>query len=119
MFLERLSRVANRIEGAGALVLVGRDGIPVEMVTVVDDLDLETLGAESLAHVQQINSDHEEFAVGTVRQLTLVTKRYALLVSQLVPEYYLLLVMKRGGCLGRARFELRRATLSFESELVI
>ena len=33
MFLERLSRISDRIDGALALSLVARDGIPVESVS--------------------------------------------------------------------------------------
>ena len=118
MFLEKLSRVAGGIEGARALALVGSDGIPIETVKVAEDIDLEVLTAEALAHIQQIRSNHEEFAVGGVRQFSLVTRNNAMMVSRLVPDYYLLLVMTPQASLGRARYLLRRARLDFEDELL-
>lgn len=117
MFLERLSRVANRIEGTTALALVGADGIPVESVCSDESLDLEMLSAELVAQVRAMAENHRELAVGPVRQFSVSTDRLTFMVSAVTDSYYLLLVLGRDNSQGRARFELRRARLLFEGEL--
>jgi len=118
MFLERLSKVSGRIEGAKALSLVAQDGIPVESFSSSPDLDLEFLAAELIAQLRAISENHRELGVGEVRQFSVSTDKYTFLVSAVGGGYYLLLVLGEGGIYGRARFELKRARLLFEDDLV-
>jgi predicted regulator of Ras-like GTPase activity (Roadblock/LC7/MglB family) len=117
MFLERLNRITRRIDGAVALSLVAADGIPVESVNNDPGLDLETLAAELIAQVRVISADHRELNVGEVRHMAVTTDRLTLMVSGVAEGYYLLLVLADSSSYGRARFELRRARMLFESDL--
>jgi predicted regulator of Ras-like GTPase activity (Roadblock/LC7/MglB family) len=117
MFLDQLSRISNRIDGAVALSLVAKDGIPVESVSSDPDLDLEVLAAELVAQARSISENHRELDVGEVQQLSVMTDRLTLMVSSVAADYYLLLVLGPEGNYGRARFELRRARLLLEEEL--
>jgi len=117
MFLERLSEISNRIEGTRALSLIAADGIPVESVSSDDTLDLEALAAELMNQVQKIGENHRDLDLGDVRQLSVATREMTLMVGSVSKNYFLLLVLGPEGSYGRARFELRRARLQFESEL--
>ncbi|MBW8877520.1 MAG: hypothetical protein JF614_21345 [Acidobacteria bacterium] len=117
MFLDQLSRISNRIEGALALSLVARDGMPVESVSSDPSLDLEVLAAELVTQVRSITENHRELDVGEVQHFSVTTDRLTLMVSSVAADYYLLLVLGPEGNYGRARFELRRARLLLESEL--
>jgi predicted regulator of Ras-like GTPase activity (Roadblock/LC7/MglB family) len=117
MFLEQLSRISNRIDGAVALSLVARDGMPVESVSSDPDLDLEVLAAELIAQARSISDNHRELDVGEVQQLSVMTDRLTLMVSSVAADYYLLLVLGPEGNYGKARFELRRARLLLEADL--
>ncbi len=117
MFLEELSRISGRVEGALALSLVARDGMPVESVSSDPDLDLEALGAEMVGQARAISENHRELEVGDVQQLSVMTDRVTLMVSSVAADYYLLFVLGPDANFGRARFELRRARLLLESEL--
>ncbi|HEX6900466.1 MAG TPA: roadblock/LC7 domain-containing protein [Thermoanaerobaculia bacterium] len=117
MFLEHLNRVSSRIEGALALSLVARDGIPVESVSSDPDLDLEVLAAELVSQARSISNNHRELDVGEVQQLSVSTDRLTLMVSSVTSDYYLLLVLGPEGNYGKARFELRRARLLLERDL--
>jgi predicted regulator of Ras-like GTPase activity (Roadblock/LC7/MglB family) len=117
MFLDHLSRISNRIDGALALSLVARDGIPVESFSSDPGLDLEVLAAELIAQVRSITENHRELDVGEVQQLSVTTDRLTLMVSAVAADYYLLLVLGPEGNYGRARFELRRARLLLEGDL--
>ena len=117
MFLDRLSRISNRIDGALALSLVAKDGIAVESVSSDPNLDLEVLAAEMVAQARSITEDHRELHVGEVQQLSVTTDWLTLMVSSVAADYYLLLVLGPEGNYGRARFELRRARLLLEADL--
>jgi predicted regulator of Ras-like GTPase activity (Roadblock/LC7/MglB family) len=117
MFLERLSTIQGRIDGAIALSLVDSDGIPVESVSSDPALDLEVLAAEMLAQVRLISDQNRELAVGAVQQFSVTTDRISLLISVVAAGYYLLLVLQPEASYGRARFELKRARLLFEGDL--
>jgi predicted regulator of Ras-like GTPase activity (Roadblock/LC7/MglB family) len=117
MFLDQLSQISNRIDGALALSLVARDGMPVESVSSDPSLDLEVLAAELVNQVRSITENHRELAVGEVQHLSVTTDRLTLMVSSVAADYYLLLVLGPDGSYGRARFELRRARLLLEAEL--
>lgn len=117
MFAERLREIHERIDDALAVSLVGRDGISVETHATVD-LDIEALSAELLTQVRAISDDNRELAVGPVQQFAVTTDRYSLMLGALTEEYYLLLVLDGAGSIGRARYELRRASLAFEEDLI-
>ena len=117
MFLDQLSRISNRIEGALALSLVAKDGMPVESFSTDPDLDLDVLAAELVAQVRSITENHRELDVGEVQHLSVTTDRLTLMVSSVASDYYLLLVLGPEGNYGKARFELRRARLLLEADL--
>ena len=117
MFLEHLSRISNRIDGAVALSLVAKDGIPVESFSSDPDLDLDVLAAALVAQARSISENHRELDVGDVQQLAVMTDRLTLMVSSVAADYYLLLVLGPEGNYGKARFELRRARLLLEADL--
>ena len=105
------------IEGAIALSLVDRDGMPVESVSASPELDLEAIAAELISQVRAISQQQQELSVGEVQQFTVVAERMTFLVSAVAGGYYLLLALAPTGSVGRARFELRRASLVLEEEL--
>lgn len=117
MFLDQLSRISNRIEGALALSLVAKDGMPVESFSAAPDLDLDVLAAELVAQVRSITENHRELDAGEVQHLSVTTDRFTLMVSSVASDYYLLLVLGPEGNYGKARFELRRARLLLEADL--
>ncbi len=118
MFTERLQKICDRVDDAQAATLVDGDGITVESVVRNGSIDLEALAAELLAQTQTIARDHRELEMGELRQLSVTTDRYTVLVSSLVGDYSLLLVLGSEGSFGKARYELRRALLQFESDLI-
>jgi predicted regulator of Ras-like GTPase activity (Roadblock/LC7/MglB family) len=118
MFLDKLSRISERVEGVRALALVDHDGISVESVSSDPDLDLELLAAELVTQARAMNDHNRELQIGEVQQFSITTERAILLMSAVEGGYFLLLVLEPGGNYGRARFELRRARLSLEDELL-
>ena len=90
----------------------------VESVSASPELDLDAVAAELVSQVRAISAQQQELATGAVEQLTVIAERMTFVVSAVAADYYLLLALSPAGSLGRARFELRRASLLLEDELV-
>ncbi len=118
MFLERLNDLSGRIEGALAISLVAGDGIPIESVSATADLDLESAAAELVSLARAIGKEQRELSVGEIRQFTVAGDRMTFLLSRVGPDCWLMAALRPDSSLGRARFELRRAALLFEDDLV-
>ncbi len=121
MFEQRLADIASRLDGLAFALLVASDGIQVESYTATDDLaglDTENLAVELLTQLKTISEDHAELGLGEVLEYSVSTERFSVMLGRVAPGYYLMLVLAAGNGFGRARFELRRAPLVFEDDLV-
>ena len=117
MFRDVLTGLRERIEGAIAASLIGLDGIAVE--TVGDRaVPLDVLGAEFGSFIKSIRHANTELNTGEVLQFSLVTEKYITFLSEVTPEYYILLVLDPAGNYGRARFELSKAKHLLRDELI-
>ena len=86
MFLEELNQIAERIEGLQALALVGSDGLPVDSVSHIEDLDLEMLCAEMIALLRTMTTNDSELGAGPVQQLLVETDQHVMVTSIVAPR---------------------------------
>jgi predicted regulator of Ras-like GTPase activity (Roadblock/LC7/MglB family) len=117
MFREVLSAIAERVDGALAVSLIGLDGIAIETVSY-DSVPLDAMGAEFGGFIKSVQVTNTELDTGEVLQFSLVTEKYIAFLSAVTSEYYVLLVLRPDGNYGRARFELGRAKHLLRDELV-
>lgn len=121
MFEKRLEAIASRLDGLVLASLVAADGIRVESHAAAEGpegLNTDHLAVELLTQLKAISQNHDEFGLGEVREYSLDTEKYRVMLGRLAPGYYLLLVLDNSASVGRARFELRRAPLAFEEDLL-
>jgi predicted regulator of Ras-like GTPase activity (Roadblock/LC7/MglB family) len=117
VFKQMLAAIVDRVEGAMAISLIGLDGIAIESVNP-NGVAIESMGAELGGFVKSIRIVSSDLDSGDVQQLTVVTDRYAIFLSAVTHEYFVLLVIAANGNYGRARFELARARQPLRAELV-
>ena len=117
MFRQRLSDLLAAVPGARAACLVAGDGIAVDSVGG-DDLDLEVLAAETVAMAKSIANEQRGLEIGGAQRFEVLADACAFILSRLQEDYYLLLVVDSGPSLARARFEVRRASPTFERDLI-
>jgi predicted regulator of Ras-like GTPase activity (Roadblock/LC7/MglB family) len=117
VFRDRLSDLRSAVPGATAVCLVAGDGISIESVGG-QDLDLEVLAAESVAMARGIASEDRALGIGGTERLEIETNACVLILSRIRDGYFLLLVVGAGHPLGRARFEIRRASPRFVADLL-
>ncbi|HET8799143.1 MAG TPA: hypothetical protein VFO89_15750 [Thermoanaerobaculia bacterium] len=118
MFKRVLTALLGKVEGALAASLIGLDGIAVETVGSRVAVPLDVLGAEFGSFVKSIRHANTELNTGEVLQFSLVTEKYITFLSEVTPEYYILLVLSPDGNYGRARFELSKAKSMLRDELI-
>jgi predicted regulator of Ras-like GTPase activity (Roadblock/LC7/MglB family) len=116
VFQDTLRRIAERVEGTRAVSLVGVDGIPIDTFGPKEGVSIESVAAEMGSFVK--SSRPGEGDGGEVQQLCLVTDAGKAILSRVTEEYYLLLLLSKEGNFGRGRFELRKAALTLEKELL-
>ena len=117
MFRRVLEDIRRKVEGTLAISLIGLDGIAIETLNE-DRVPLDVLGAEFGGFIKSIRLSNTEIDTGEVKQFALVTEKYVTFLSEVTPEYYILLVMRPDGNYGRARFELSKAKELLRDELV-
>ena len=117
MFRDVLSALRDRIEGALATSLIGLDGIAIEKIGD-GAVPLDVLGAEFGSFIKSIRHANTELNTGEVLQFSLVTEKYITFMSEVTPEFFILLVLQPEGNYGRARFELSRAKFLLRDELI-
>jgi len=119
VFQDTLRRIAQRVEGAQAVSLVGLDGIPIDSFgSSSNGLSIESVAAELGAFVKAVEGPHTSLEATAVQQLTIVTDKSTAILSRVTEEYYLLLLLSKDGNFGRARFELQKAAMALEKELL-
>ena len=115
-FRDVLEGIRQRVGGTLAVSLIGLDGIAVES-TNPGRVPIDVMGAEFGGFIKSIRLSNTELNTGEVHQFSLVTEKYVVFVSEITPEYYVLLVTAPDGNYGRARFELARAKQVLRNEL--
>jgi predicted regulator of Ras-like GTPase activity (Roadblock/LC7/MglB family) len=110
-----------RIDGCAAIVILGLDGIPIErrIVDLDPGLDIELIATEFATLVRRGQRTAADTALGEMSEIVLSTDRVVFLIRPITTEYFMLLALNPGANVGRARFELRKAQLSMESEFAI
>jgi predicted regulator of Ras-like GTPase activity (Roadblock/LC7/MglB family) len=117
VFRDVLAGLQERVEGAMAVSLIGLDGIAVETIND-QDMPLDVLGAEFGGFIKSIRHANTELNTGEVLQFSLITEKYITFLSEVTPDYYILLVLRPDGNYGRARFELSKAKHLLRDELI-
>jgi predicted regulator of Ras-like GTPase activity (Roadblock/LC7/MglB family) len=118
IFQDTLRRIAERVEGTRAVSLIGTDGIAIDSYGSAEGNSLESMSAELGAFVKSSLRTRGSADGAQIEQISLVTGGAVAILSRVTAEYYLLLLLSRDGNFGRGRFELRKAGLLLEKELL-
>lgn len=120
MFEEILKNVLTGTEGAVGALIMGLDGISIARVDAGESaIDIDVVAAEYTTLLRKAMRNGEDLPVGRLDEIALVSDQYSFLLKPITPEYFLVLVLRSQGGLGRARFELRKAQLALEEEFSI
>jgi len=121
MFKEPLKAIIERTEGSIGAFIMGTDGISVEKVLTDEarDANLDVAAAEFTSLVRNAQRTGGDTGLGHLRELMVVLDDSVVIMRLFSREYFLVLIMKPDGNLGRGRFELRKTELELAREFVV
>ncbi|HJW71254.1 MAG TPA: roadblock/LC7 domain-containing protein [Geothrix sp.] len=118
MFQQILDQLIERVPEALAATFNDRDGDAICSRTIeVSNEGLQLLGAYQHVVKRHLQQAVEEFDRGEVKQLAFATDQHWIVMMGADEQCVLVLVMRREGLLGRARFFMEQALEALNSEL--
>ncbi len=120
MFKEVLHEALMRTEGCLGALVMGMDGIPVEEVWTSEgrNLNFDVAVAEFSSVIKNLSRINRDIGLGKLGEMTVSTENGIFIFRVVGENYFLTLVLSPEGNFGRGRYELRRAELLLEKELI-
>ena len=108
IFKSQFEALLEKLEHSLACMLMGFDGISVVAVAKEDvELDLDLMGAEISAFVNQLRKASFVSQFGTTKEFTFSSDKSTIMLKVLTDDYFVVLVVKPEAHLGKGRFLLR------------
>jgi predicted regulator of Ras-like GTPase activity (Roadblock/LC7/MglB family) len=118
MFQQILDQLIERVPEALAATFNDRDGDPICTRTIqVSNEGLQLLGAYQHVVKRHLQQAVEEFDRSEVKQVAFATDQHWILMAGADEQCTLVLVIRREGLLGRARFHMERTIEALNQEL--
>ena len=117
MFGRKLESAVNDVGGGQAAILMGFDGIPVEMYIGESGLDIETVGMEFSVLLKEVRKAAEMLEAGSAEEVTVRTDRMSTVLRVINDEYFIAMAVDRAGNIGKARYLLRLLAPEMRKEL--
>ncbi len=118
MLNEALERAAVRSAGIQGVFLIAMDGMEVARSGDPGEFPLEFIAATYADLMKRLISCSREADEAVPRELMVTSAGKKLIFRTVTPDYGLLAVLGQDGLTGRARYELLRAAVALEPELL-
>lgn len=106
-FSEILKEVVMGTEGALGALVIGLDGVPVEEYSIGSELDIQSMTVEYSALIKEIEKGSQAAQLGSTKEVTVIADKAMIMLRRLNEEYFLVMVIRPDGNLGKGRFLLR------------
>ena len=107
MFAQMLEEAVGRVSGAESALLMGFDGILVDMHTGNSDSDVESMGMEFSVLLKEVRKAADLMNAGSAGEMTVRTDKLLAVLRVINEEYFVAMTLVPEGNLGKARFVLR------------
>ena len=107
MFSQMLEEAVGRVQGAESALLMGFDGIMVDMHSTNADADVESMGMEFSVLLKEVCKAAELMSAGNTDEVTLRTDKLLAVVRVVNSEYFIAMTLIPSGNIGKARYILR------------
>jgi predicted regulator of Ras-like GTPase activity (Roadblock/LC7/MglB family) len=115
-FKDQLQAVVARVPEAEVVMIVAKDGIPVETVITRPQAELDDVAALYANLLRSGVSAADAAGHGQLQDLTVVGERSTALLHAITKDYALFAVLANGAIIGRARYALRLAGIALRPE---
>jgi len=121
MFKKPLEDIIERTDGCLGALIMGTDGIAVEKALSPEgnDANLDVAAAEFTSLVRNAQRTGGDSGLGRLRELVVSYEGATVVMRLLGYEYFIVLMLRPDGNIGRSRFELRKAELELAKEFAI
>ncbi|HEY6476680.1 MAG TPA: hypothetical protein VI456_08860 [Polyangia bacterium] len=123
-FRDSIVKLLDGIEGGVSCVLMGFDGITVDIYSrpgghggLDGGPDIQTLSMEFAHLIAQARRTLDSVEAGTLEEFTLKTDKLTLVVRVLTSEYFLACAILPAASLGRARYLMRLTAPGLRADL--
>jgi predicted regulator of Ras-like GTPase activity (Roadblock/LC7/MglB family) len=118
MFDRILGRVLSDVEGVQCVLLAGDDGVVVAAAVARGGPAPEAVAASLADLFRKVGAAHRDAGLAPPREFTSGSSVGQSALREVTPNYLLVAVLDKVGSLGRTRFELRKAAVELEPELI-
>ncbi len=116
-FKDILTAILERVDGAIAGFFCGTDGIGVENVTYAPGIEVTLTEVELTTVLKAVNDVAGNLKIGSVVGLILETEKMNVVIEQFSADYFLCVLLKPDGNVGRGRIELKKLAAELNKEL--
>ena len=117
MFRASLEMILEGCPGALAGVVMGFDGVLIEVVAAEGAIDVTAVSTEFSFVLNEIRKAAEVLDVGELREVVIRSERLILMVSLLSAECFLAVALDPGGNFGKGRFLMRLAQKELQDRM--
>jgi predicted regulator of Ras-like GTPase activity (Roadblock/LC7/MglB family) len=119
MFRDTLQKMVQRLEGGVAGILMGFDGIAVDLYNQSgkDEIDIQTVGMELAHAISQMRKAIERLEVGQATEITVRADKLVILVHVISDEYFIACAVRPDTSFGKARYVMRLTAPQIRAEL--
>ena len=118
MFANTLAALRKDLDGVRAVLLASMDGMVVAMDTADDQLAPDAVAAAFADLHRKMRAAHQDVGLGDPQEWTADGALGRIAVRAVTPDYLLVALLAGHATMGRVRFELRKAAVRLEPELV-
>jgi predicted regulator of Ras-like GTPase activity (Roadblock/LC7/MglB family) len=109
MFNEILQGIVQQSGGGIGAVLMGYDGIAIEEYSEpAEGIDLHMVAVEYANVLKEIKNTAEILDNGDMEEVSIKTDRFYVVIRVLTDDYFVALILDRGGNFGKGRYLLMK-----------
>jgi predicted regulator of Ras-like GTPase activity (Roadblock/LC7/MglB family) len=116
---EELEKIVAQTPGAAGAILMGFDGIAVmqHMADDAEEIDIESAAMEFSFRFIELRKAAESLDMGKIQDITIKTENQAILCRVLSDEYFVAVLLRDTGHLGKGRWMLRSTAGALSADL--
>jgi predicted regulator of Ras-like GTPase activity (Roadblock/LC7/MglB family) len=115
---ESLKTIVQGVDGSLAALIMAYDGIPIDEVTVEQsEFDMQLLSVEYATVLKEIKRAVDVIKMGDLEEVSISTSRTCVVVKILNEDLFIVLIMNRGGNIGKGRYMLKLKSFEILQEL--
>ncbi len=108
VFNEQLQKIVNNVDGGLGGVVMGTDDIDIDKyLAESENVDITTMGMEFSFILTKVQQAANMLEIGGLNEMSINSDHLTMLMRLITNEYFLGVVMKSDGNIGKCRYMMR------------